>query len=64
MAAIKGMGLKGPEPVARLRAQEGVAEVVEIVQQEAVIAELPQRSRSRLTIKEEEWKQRRTHSKP
>ncbi|KAF2601691.1 hypothetical protein F2Q70_00027099 [Brassica cretica] len=54
------MGLKGPEPVARIRAREGVAEVAEIVQQEAEIAELPQRSRSRLTIKEEEWKQRRT----
>ncbi|KAF3507716.1 hypothetical protein F2Q69_00009111 [Brassica cretica] len=55
-----GMGLKGPEPVARIRAREGVAEVAEIVQQEDEIAELPQRSRSRLTIKEEEWKQRRT----
>ncbi|KAF2553308.1 hypothetical protein F2Q68_00035937 [Brassica cretica] len=54
------MGLKGPVPVARIRAREGVAEVAEIVQQEAEIAELPQRSRSRLTIKEEEWKQRRT----
>ncbi|KAF2552007.1 hypothetical protein F2Q68_00035307 [Brassica cretica] len=51
------MGLNGTEPVARIRAQEGVAE---IVQQEAEIAELPQRSRSRLTTKEEEWKQRRT----
>ncbi|KAF2534542.1 hypothetical protein F2Q70_00029898 [Brassica cretica] len=37
------MGLKGPEPVARIRAREGVAEVAEIVQQEAEIAELPQR---------------------
>ncbi|KAF2601155.1 hypothetical protein F2Q70_00026542 [Brassica cretica] len=55
------MGLKGPEPVARIRAREGVAEVAEIVQQEAEIAEQPLRSRSRLTIKEEEWKQRRTH---
>ncbi|KAF2579194.1 hypothetical protein F2Q68_00005033 [Brassica cretica] len=36
------MGLKGPEPVARIRAREGVAEVAEIVQQEAEIAELPQ----------------------
>ncbi|KAF3510172.1 hypothetical protein F2Q69_00007850 [Brassica cretica] len=54
------MGLKGPQPVARIRAREGVAEVAEIVQQEAEIAGLPQRSRSRLTIKEEEWKQRRT----
>ncbi|KAF3521790.1 hypothetical protein F2Q69_00046369 [Brassica cretica] len=54
------MSLKGPEPVARIRAREGVAEVAEIVQQEAEIAELPQRFRSRHTIKEEEWKQRRT----
>ena len=53
-SANKGMGLKGPEPVARIRAREGVAEVAEIVQQEAEITELPQRSRSRLTIKEEE----------
>ncbi|KAF2553765.1 hypothetical protein F2Q68_00035288 [Brassica cretica] len=57
---IKGMDLKGPEPVARIRAREEFAEVAEIVQQEAEIAELLQRSRSRLTIKEEEWKQRRT----
>ncbi|KAF3583272.1 hypothetical protein F2Q69_00028397 [Brassica cretica] len=54
------MGLKGPEPVARIRAREGVAQVEKIVQQEAEIAELPQKSRSRLTIKEEEWKQKRT----
>ncbi|KAF2555960.1 hypothetical protein F2Q68_00016821 [Brassica cretica] len=45
------MGLKGPEPVERIRAREGVAEVAEIVQQEAEIAELPQRSRSQRTIK-------------
>ncbi|KAF2536614.1 hypothetical protein F2Q70_00004669 [Brassica cretica] len=57
-AAVKGMGLKGPEPIARIRAREGVAEVAEIVQQEAEIAELPQRSRSQLTIKKEEWKQK------
>ncbi|KAF3553072.1 hypothetical protein F2Q69_00013002 [Brassica cretica] len=55
------MGLKGPEPVARIRAREGVAEVAKIVQQEAEIAELPQRSRNRLTIKEEEWKQSGTY---
>ncbi|KAF3563581.1 hypothetical protein DY000_02014254 [Brassica cretica] len=36
----------GPEPVARTRAREGVAEVAEIVQQEADIAELPRRSRN------------------
>ncbi|KAF2532113.1 hypothetical protein F2Q70_00030913 [Brassica cretica] len=54
------MGLKGPEPVARVQAREGVAEVAEIVQQKAEIAELPQRSRSQLTIKEEEWKQKMT----
>ncbi|KAF3592136.1 hypothetical protein DY000_02025246 [Brassica cretica] len=42
------MDPKGPEPVARIRAPEGVAEVAEIVQQEAEIAELPQRSRYEL----------------
>ncbi|KAF3567316.1 hypothetical protein DY000_02018916 [Brassica cretica] len=52
------MGLKGPESVARIRAREGVAEVAEIVQQEVEIVELPQRSRSQLTIKEEEWKRK------
>ncbi|KAF2581039.1 hypothetical protein F2Q68_00005565 [Brassica cretica] len=60
MGHDQSMSLKGPKPVARIRAREGVAEVVEIVQQEAEIAELPQRSRSRLTIKEDEWKQRKT----
>ncbi|KAF3512890.1 hypothetical protein F2Q69_00006868 [Brassica cretica] len=54
------MSLKGPEPVARIRAREEVAEVAEIVQQEAEITELPQRSRSQLTIKEKEWKHKRT----
>ncbi|KAF2591594.1 hypothetical protein F2Q70_00038212 [Brassica cretica] len=39
------MGPKGAEPVARIRAPEEVTEVAEIVQQEAEIAELPQRSR-------------------
>ncbi|KAF3584534.1 hypothetical protein F2Q69_00028388 [Brassica cretica] len=38
------MGLKGPELVARIRAREGVTEVRDIMQQEAEIAELPQRS--------------------
>ncbi|KAF3507985.1 hypothetical protein F2Q69_00002451 [Brassica cretica] len=54
------MCLKGPEPVARIRAREGVTEVTEIVQQEAEIADLPQRSRSQLIIKEEEWKHKST----
>ncbi|KAF3559560.1 hypothetical protein F2Q69_00012321 [Brassica cretica] len=53
------MDLKGPEPVARIRAREGVVEVTGIAQQETEIAELPQRSRSQLTIKEEECKQKR-----
>ncbi|KAF3563165.1 hypothetical protein DY000_02015524 [Brassica cretica] len=53
------MGLKGPEPIARIQAREGVVEVAEIAQQEAEIAELPQRSRSQFTIKEEKWKQKR-----
>ncbi|KAF2618537.1 hypothetical protein F2Q68_00039034 [Brassica cretica] len=53
------MGLKGAAPVARIRAREGVVEVTEIAQQEAEIAELPQKSRSQLTIKDEEWKQKR-----
>ncbi|KAF3486501.1 hypothetical protein F2Q69_00054485 [Brassica cretica] len=55
------MNFKGPDPVARIRARERVTEVAEIVQQEAEIAELPQRSRSQLTIKEEEWKQKERH---
>ncbi|KAF3595895.1 hypothetical protein DY000_02023583 [Brassica cretica] len=55
------MDLKGPEPVARIRVREGVAENSEIVQQEAEIVELPQRSQSQLTIKEEEWKQKEGH---
>ncbi|KAF3486502.1 hypothetical protein F2Q69_00054482 [Brassica cretica] len=59
------MDLKGTEPVARIRAREGVVEVSEIAEQEAEIAELPQRSRSQLTIKEEDTLktlERATHS--
>ncbi|KAF3489167.1 hypothetical protein F2Q69_00054469 [Brassica cretica] len=58
LAINEGTDFKGPEPVARIRDREGVAEDAEIVQQEAEIAELPQKSRSQLTIKEEEWKQK------
>ncbi|KAF3538438.1 hypothetical protein F2Q69_00018215 [Brassica cretica] len=47
------MGLERPEPITRTLAREGVAKITEIVEQEAEIAELPRRSRSRLTIKEE-----------
>ncbi|KAF3566106.1 hypothetical protein DY000_02010874 [Brassica cretica] len=58
------MCLKELKPTTRIRVREGVTEVAEIVQQEAEIAELPQRSRSRLTIKEDEWKLMDTRGKP
>ncbi|KAF3569905.1 hypothetical protein F2Q69_00058616 [Brassica cretica] len=47
------MGLKGAAPVARIRAREGVVEVAEIAQQEAEIAELPQRSRIQQQVEDD-----------
>ena len=53
------MGRDMPRPTTDL--EEEVAEVAMIVQQEAEIAELARRFRSRLAIKEGEETKKRTH---
>ncbi|KAF3530265.1 hypothetical protein DY000_02039683 [Brassica cretica] len=54
------MGRDTPRPTTRIELEEGVTEVAMIVQQEAEIAELARRSRSRLATKEGEETRRRT----
>ncbi|KAF3601196.1 hypothetical protein F2Q69_00035125 [Brassica cretica] len=54
------MGRDTPRPTTRIELEEGVTEVAMIAQQEAEIAELARRSRSRLATKEGEETRRRT----
>ncbi|KAF2555870.1 hypothetical protein F2Q68_00016981 [Brassica cretica] len=49
------MGRKELKPIANMRTQDEAIEVSEIAEQETEIAEQLQKSRGRLTIKEEEW---------
>ncbi|KAF3535153.1 hypothetical protein F2Q69_00021830 [Brassica cretica] len=58
------MGRNRPKPTTRIRAREEIAEVAEITEQEAEIAELPRGSRNQLTIKEGGETRKRTRGKP
>ncbi|KAF2569731.1 hypothetical protein F2Q68_00025597 [Brassica cretica] len=67
MRDFTGLGIMGSNssnksgrPTTRIELEEGVAEVAMIAQQEAEIAELARRSRSRLAIKEGEESRKRT----
>ncbi|KAG5375450.1 hypothetical protein IGI04_040046, partial [Brassica rapa subsp. trilocularis] len=61
-APIKDMDRDMPRPTTRIELEERVTEVAMIAQQEAEIAELARRSRSRLAIKEGEETRRSTYS--
>ncbi|KAF2620917.1 hypothetical protein F2Q68_00040466 [Brassica cretica] len=54
-AVIKDMDRKELKPIANIRTQDEAIEVSEIAEQEMEIAEQLQKSRGRLSIKEEEW---------
>ena len=60
-APIIDMGRDMPRPTTRIKLEKGATK---IAQQEAEIAELPRRSRSRFAIKEGEETRKMTRSKP